>query len=63
MVGNAGSHSNQVITIDDVLDAYEIMQEILKLIFGEDRNRIEKIARKINKKKGPLEKDNYSITK
>lgn len=52
-LGNAGSHSDMKITIDDVLDAYEIMEELLNIIFVDDKKRIEKIAKKINKKQGP----------
>lgn len=52
-LGNAGSHSDRVVTIDDVLDAYEIMEEILQDLFIKKTKRVKSIAKKINKAKGP----------
>jgi len=52
-LGNAGSHTN-VITIDDCLDDYEIMEEVLRLLYDSKGNKIKQLARKINKKKGPV---------
>jgi hypothetical protein len=52
-LGNAGSHSHKSISSDDVLDAYEIMEEILKEIFEKKSKRVKKLAKKIVKKKGP----------
>ncbi len=52
-LGNAGSHSNKVVTRDDVLDAYEIMEEILQDLFVKKTIKIKKLAKQINKTKGP----------
>ncbi len=52
-LGNAGSHSNKIISSDDVLDAYEIMEEILKKIFDKKPKQVKKLAKEIVKKKGP----------
>lgn len=52
-LGNAGSHSDRVVTMDDVLDAYEIMEEILQDLFVKKTKRVKSIAKKINKTKGP----------
>ena len=53
-LGNAGSHSNDEIKIDDVMDAYELTEHILEEIYEESKERIEAIARKINENKGPI---------
>lgn len=52
-LGNAGSHSDRVVTMDDVLDAYEIMEEILQDLFVKKTKRVKSLAKKINKTKGP----------
>jgi len=52
-LGNAGSHSNHEVTLDDVLDSYELMDELLVEIFDNKRNKAKALAKKINKKKGP----------
>ena len=53
-LGNAGSHSNLNISIDDVMDSYEIFEFVLNELF---RNKsIKKLVRQINKKKGPTQK-------
>lgn len=52
-LGNAGSHSNHEVSLDDVLDSYELMLELLTEIFANNRTRAKFLAKKINKKKGP----------
>jgi hypothetical protein len=52
-LGNAGSHSNKSISADDVLDAYELMDELLVEIISSKRKKAKSLAKKINKKKGP----------
>lgn len=52
-LGNAGSHSQHAVTIDDVLDAYELMEELLVEVFTKNRKAVKTLAKKINKKKGP----------
>ena len=52
-LGNAGSHGNSEITIDDVFDAYEFMNHILNEIY-EPKQKLEKLAKEIRKKKGPV---------
>lgn len=51
--GNAGSHGSKEITIDDVMDAYEIMDEVLREIFKNEKEGVKKLVKEINKKKGP----------
>ena len=53
-LGNAGSHSHDEITTDDILDAYELLEHVLKEIYEPSiTERLAAIARKVNKKKGP----------
>ena len=52
-LGNAGSHSKHDVTRDDVLDSYELMDELLSGVFSKKRKRAASLAKKINKKKGP----------
>ena len=52
-LGNAGSHSGDKTTRDDVLDAYEIMDAILYELFDNKKVKAKKLSKKINKNKGP----------
>ena len=52
-LGNAGSHSTQSISMDDVMDAYEIMEEVLRDLYTSKKAGVRKIAKEIIKKKGP----------
>ncbi|KOO54273.1 hypothetical protein ACS33_14825 [Edwardsiella ictaluri] len=54
--GNAGSHQggNQL-SVDDVIDIYEIIEDVLKKIYDSDQGRIAEIIARINKNKGPGE--------
>ena len=55
-LGNKGSHSDSSLKKDDVLDAYEIMQILLYEVYDTNKVRVNKIARQINKRKGPRKK-------
>lgn len=52
-LGNAGSHSAQTMTVDDVFDSYEMLEEILKEVFDSRKASVNKIAKIVNKRKGP----------
>ena len=39
--------------MDDVLDAYEIMEEILQDLIAKKTKRVKKIAKRVNIAKGP----------
>lgn len=52
-LGNAGSHSNGEITIDDVMDAYALTEHILEEIYEPKAKKLKAIAKEVNKKKGP----------
>jgi hypothetical protein len=51
-LGNTGSHSHNI-TIDDVMDAYDILEIILFELFEKRTKSIKKLAKQINKKRGP----------
>lgn len=55
-LGNAGSHSSSEVSMDDVMDAYEIVEVILQEIYDKRKTKAKKLAKTINKKKGPQRK-------
>ncbi len=54
-VGNAASHLGDLAR-DDVFDAYDILEGVLDDLFVRNREAVQKLVRKINKKKGPWRK-------
>jgi len=52
-IGNAGSHLSSVV-VDDILDAYEIVEVVLDDMFIGHAERIARITKNVNKKRGPL---------
>jgi hypothetical protein len=55
-LGNAGSHGNSgndAITMDDVMDSYELTEHILHEIYAPKTKKLAALAKKVNKKKGP----------
>ena len=52
-LGNAGSHSNHEVTLDDVMDAYEMMEAVLTQLYEPKGDSVKKLVKEINKKKGP----------
>lgn len=51
-LGNTGSHT-PVITMDDVMDAYDILEMVINELFEKRASGIKKLAKRINKRKGP----------
>lgn len=53
-LGNAGSHSKDSLNLDldDAMDAYELIEEILSKIYGSKNSDLAKIAKSVNKSKG-----------
>jgi len=51
-LGNAGSHHHKI-TIDDVMDAYDIFEEILNELFDHKTEKIRKMVKQVNQRKGP----------
>lgn len=52
-LGNAGSHANSEISIDDVMDAYELVDHVLQELYAKRSKKAKELAKAINKKKGP----------
>lgn len=52
-LGNAGSHGHGEVTMDDVMDAYELTEHILGEVYESKAKKLKAIAKKVNKKKGP----------
>lgn len=52
-LGNAGSHKGTELSADDVLDAYEIMEHLLDEIYSDKSSRLNAIAKRVNRNKGP----------
>jgi Domain of unknown function (DUF4145) len=55
-LGNAGSHSQDNLTHDDVLDAYEFLEHVLDEVYGHKAKKLKALAKRINKKGGPVKK-------
>ncbi len=56
-LGNAGSHANsQAIARDDVLDGMEIMEHVMHLLFDKQGANVSKLAKSINRKRGPIKR-------
>ncbi len=51
-IGNEGSHSNEELTKDNVLELYEILEYALNEIFDNKTQNLKKKVKKINKAKG-----------
>ncbi|MGB3133805.1 MAG: DUF4145 domain-containing protein, partial [Candidatus Macondimonas sp.] len=53
-LGNAGSHDGgSEVTLDDVMDSYELTEHILQEVYAPKLEKLQKIAKNVNKKKGP----------
>lgn len=53
-LGNVGSHASEILTSDDVLNAYDIIDVILQELYAQNRQKIQKLAKQIHLKKGPI---------
>lgn len=54
-IGNEGSHIGKV-EVDDILDAYEILNEVIDMAFVDKRKKVIKIAEEINQIRKPRSK-------
>jgi hypothetical protein len=53
-IGNSGSHNNDSINKNDILDAFEILDYVLGNIYETHTKRIHKLTETINKRKKPV---------
>lgn len=52
-LGNAGSHADSPISMDDVMDGYQLMDHVLQELYTQKSKKAKALAKLINKKKGP----------
>ncbi len=52
-LGNAGSHSLDEVSFDDVMDAYELISHVLDELYLSRKKKLSALAKKVNKRKGP----------
>lgn len=56
-LGNTGSHSDvSGLTREDVLDAMELLERALHLVYDDTSKRLTRLAKQINRKRGPARK-------
>jgi hypothetical protein len=55
-IGNHGSHAGKKVTTEALLDAYDILEVALDNLYNKKRKQAEKIAKIVNKRKGPRAK-------
>jgi len=53
-IGNAGSHDGEEPTDSDIDDCFVLVDHVLEEIYDEKSKRLESLAKKITKRKGPL---------
>lgn len=53
-IGNSGSHQNDDLPKDDILDAYEILEHVTVKLYEKDSHRIKKLSKAINKRRKPI---------
>ena len=53
-LGNAGSHDGVQPSQGDVRVAYDLLEHVLSEIYEKKANKLKAIAKKVNKKKGPI---------
>lgn len=54
-IGNAGSHYSDI-TKDNILDAYELVEYSLELLYNDKKKKLVKMSKEIIKKKKPIKK-------
>ena len=53
-LGNSGSHADvATLTRDDMLDGMELLERALHLVYDDTAKRLAKLARDINRRRGP----------
>ena len=53
-LGNAGSHADSSVTLDDVMDAYELIEQVLQELYTQKAKKVRALAKRVNRKKGPV---------
>jgi Domain of unknown function (DUF4145) len=55
-LGNAGSHASGKVSMDDVMDSYDLIEHVLHEIYAPKTKKLAALAKQINKKEGPLKR-------
>jgi hypothetical protein len=58
LLGNTGSHSDILLTTDDLLDAYEILETVLDDLYVGHAQEIKRKVIALNKTKRPIKRNN-----
>jgi hypothetical protein len=53
-LGNAGSHDGEEANAGDVRTTYDLLEHALSEIYEAKGKKLKAVAKKVNKKKGPL---------
>jgi hypothetical protein len=54
-IGNAGSHYSEI-KKENLLDAFELLEYSLELLYNDKQKKLDKLSKEINKKRKPLKK-------
>lgn len=57
-IGNTGSHIGDL-TKEDIIDAYELLEYSLNLMFDKKTEKLKKISKEINKRKGTRKRNSF----
>lgn len=55
-IGNHGSHAGKQVTTEALVDAYDLLEIALEDLYSKKRQRLENVAKAVNKRKGPRTK-------
>ena len=53
-LGNAGSHSDNELSLNDTMDAYELVEYILLQVYAPPTDNLNTLAQDINQSRGPI---------
>jgi hypothetical protein len=53
-IGNSGSHKSDVLTKDDILDGFEILDHVTTKLYETESKKIKKLREQINKRRKPI---------
>ena len=56
-MGNAGSHADNL-SRDQLFDAFDVFEEVLRIIYAKHPNAVRKIVKAVNLKRGPINNRN-----
>lgn len=60
-LGNAGSHSDEELSLDDTMDAYELVEYVLSKMYYSNPTDIDRLAKEINDFEGPKKRAFFKL--